>query len=149
MKQTYINTLCAASLITVFFFVSQSIQAQSKSESNHAKEILPEQHLKSQIIGNKRVEVETGIARAVYSPGIKVSKAEPKIMAEQYLLVNAPTLMLKAQTNDIVHQRTIETPGGYKVHFVQKVEGYPVYGSTINVSINRQDIILPKIQTMC
>ncbi len=115
---------------------------QSKSEFNHSKEIITDQLAPSKVMGNQRVEAGTGIVRAVYSPNYTVNEDEPEEMAKQYLNANALPLLLKANINDLEHERTIETPGGFKVQFKQKAAGYPVYGSEIKVSINRNNKVV-------
>ena len=123
-------------LLPIFIF------AQSKSEFNHSKEIITDQLAPSKVMGNQRVEDGTGIVRAIYRPNFTVNNAEPIEMAKQYLNANAIPLLLKSSIDDLEHKRTIETPGGFKVQFIQKAAGYPVYGSTIRVSINRNNEVV-------
>jgi len=128
--------LLLAFLFPVFLF------SQSKPEINHSKEIITDQVTPSEVMGNQRVEVGTGIARAVYNPKFTVNGDDPEKMAQEYLKANLSILTQKTDINDLEHQRTIETPGGYKVHFTQKAFGYPVYNATINVSINRKNEVV-------
>ncbi|RLD59693.1 MAG: hypothetical protein DRJ05_06045 [Bacteroidetes bacterium] len=116
--------------------------AQSSYEPNHSKEIIPDQPAPSKVIGNQRVEDGTGIIRANYRPNFVANQNEPEEMARQYLNTNAFPFMLKSNIDDLEHKRTIETPGGFKVQFIQKAVGYPVYGSEIKVSINRSDKVV-------
>lgn len=128
--------IMAILMLPIFVF------GQSKPEFNLSKEIITDQAAASKVTGNQRVEAGTGIVRAVYSPNYAVNNGEPKEMAKQYLKANALPLLLKSNIDDLEHARTIETPGGFKVHFKQKAEGYPVYGSDINVSINRKNKVV-------
>lgn len=118
------------------------VLAQSKPELNQSKEIITDQPATSKVMGNERVEVETGIVRAVYSPNFAVANDEPKEMAKQYLQAKALPLLLKSNIDDLEHERTMETPGGFKVQFKQKAAGYPVYGSDLKVSINRNNKVV-------
>jgi PKD repeat protein len=129
-------------LIIVFQIAAKCLLAQAKPEFNQSKEIINDWHVPTKIIDMKRIESGTGIARAIYQPNYSATRAEPEVMAKQYLEANAQSLLLKSNINDLEHKKTIETPGGYKVHFKQMAGGYPVYGSEINVSINRTNEVV-------
>lgn len=118
------------------------VLAQSKSDFNHSKEILNDEPASSEVVGVQRVETKTGIVRAIYRPDFLATEGEPLEMARQYLNEKASALFLKQDFNDLEHKKTIETPGGYKVQFKHKAAGYPVYGSEVKVSINRQNEVV-------
>ena len=61
---------------------------------------------------------------------------------KQYLNESAETLMPGSKPDNIQHTRTMETPGGFKVHFNQYAEGYPVYGTSTVISINRKNKVV-------
>lgn len=118
------------------------VLGQSKPDFKQSKEIITDQVAPSKVIGNQRVETETGIVRAVYSPYFAVNNDTPKEMAKQYLKANSLPLLLKSNIDDLEHEKTFETPGGFKVQFKQKAAGYPVYGSDLKVSINRNNKVV-------
>ena len=115
-------------------------QAQKSEPASMLVKIPAEQH-ETYIDGNRRLEKETGIARAVYNVNFKAAAGDPIDMAKQYLRANADLLGLKPDLSDLSHFVTRETPGGFHVRFNQHVANIPVYHGEIAVTINRNNVV--------
>ncbi|MEJ2594347.1 MAG: PKD domain-containing protein [bacterium] len=142
MRKIYAEFALASLLMLVIAFTPLITTGQSKPEANRSKEIINDRIAITKMQGNTRVDAQSGIPYTVYSPNFKATGATPAEMARQYLNEKADMLTPYSKSEDIQHIRTMETPGGYKVHFRQFAEGYPVYGSSITVSINRKDEVV-------
>ncbi|MDP8206983.1 MAG: PKD domain-containing protein [Candidatus Electryonea clarkiae] len=96
----------------------------------------------SYVEGNQRISNFTGLPVALYHVDYPVNPGTPEEMARQYLADNAALLGMKPSLEDISLTSTRETPGGYRVRFVQVVDDYPVYKASITVSINRRNSVV-------
>lgn len=124
-------------LLTLLLWVS-SLIAQ-KQYQNTILEIIPDKLEESKIVGNMRVNSITGVPIAVYQTNYLVRKNTPEIMALQYLNENSSLLKIRPDLSDLKFLKTIETPGGYHIHFTQMKGNYPVYNSRITVSIDHSN----------
>ena len=82
-------------LITSTFIIvclSSLFGFQQKPRNHAALEIIPDKILPSKVVGNLRIEIASGIPRAVYSPDYPVSPADPETMARQYPMENQALL---------------------------------------------------------
>jgi len=140
--RNFTSLLLSAALILGFAAIPQFTNAQSKPETNRSKEIINDQVAPSVMKGNTRVDAVTGAVMADYHPDFKADPGTPESMARQYLNSKDALLTPLSKAEDIQYLRTIETPGGYKVHFRQYAEGYPVYGSSLTVSLNRDNEVV-------
>ncbi len=105
-------------------------------------EILPTEKDEVYAKGNMRINKETQIPTTLYAVNYRVNPASPEEMARQYLRENAEKLHLKADLSDIVFSSNLETPGGQRVRFFQKVGQYPVYKATLTVSLDRRNQVV-------
>jgi len=105
-------------------------------------EIIPDIIRASEVIGNQRIEPSTGIPRAIYSPNYQVNAADPETMARQYLRENSNLLQHRLDLDEFKHINSMETPGGYRVQFIQHKAGYPVYGASIKISLNHDNKVV-------
>ncbi|MEJ2594348.1 MAG: PepSY domain-containing protein, partial [bacterium] len=142
MKHTYFASWSMTLLIVWVLFSAQDLSSQNKPEYNRSREIINDVQLQTTVKGSARVEELTGITRAVYRPDYTAVKAQPEEMALQYLKDNAFRLTLQRSVNDLQHERTIQTPAGTRVQFVQKAGGYPVYNADIRVSLNSRNEVV-------
>ena len=113
-----------------------------KPLQNRSLEIIPDAQQESNVINNVRFDLNSGIPIALYKPNYKVTSANPKDMAEQYLFENAEFLKINTDLSDLRYIITTETPGGYHVHFAQYKGEYPVYNSTINITIDKNNRVV-------
>jgi PKD repeat protein/predicted small secreted protein len=126
---------------TTLFLFDTSLFAQ-KPPQNRGKEIIPDETEQFLTRHNMRVNVESGIPVSAYELSYKVNPDSPQKMAEQFLRENHSMLHLRSDLSDLKYTNTIETPGGYHVHFTQYMDDYPVYKSTLNVTISRNSKVV-------
>ncbi|RMF60153.1 MAG: hypothetical protein D6748_04730 [Calditrichaeota bacterium] len=109
-----------------------------KGPANRHLYILPDEKEPTYRFQNMRVSKESGVPIAMYRLDYPVMAASPEEMARQFLRDHAQLLKLTPTLDNLRFIRTVETPGGYHVHFQQMVDGYPLYRGTLVVTINRQ-----------
>ncbi|MEL6821143.1 MAG: hypothetical protein AAFP70_05245, partial [Calditrichota bacterium] len=112
-----------------------------KSQENRQLEILENEVEATYRFADMRVSKESGTPMAIYRIKYPVKADTPENMARQYLLENAAMLRISDLAN-LEHFTTLETPGGFRVRFQQKLDGYKVYKSTIVVSLNRNNEVI-------
>jgi PKD repeat protein len=137
MKNFYKGLLLFLFILSLPFF----IHAQ-KPVQNSNLEIVPNELESSITKFDMRVNSKTGIPIAIYKPDYSVNADTPENMAKQYLRDNYAALHLNADLNDIHFTKTIETRGSYHVHFQQFKGSYPVYNSTLNITIDRNNKVV-------
>lgn len=137
MKQALRSILIFLVLLLTSFAYGQ------KPESNKLLEIIPDEKEAHYRFENMRISKETGVPLALYHVNytIKEKVYSPEEMARIYLSNNAALLQIDPQLDNIVHRITRETPGGYHVRFYQAEQGFPVYGSSIVVNIDRKQTV--------
>lgn len=129
-------------LIFIMLYVSVALAYNGKPETHRNLEIIPDPIRASKVVGNQRVESLTGIPRAIYSPNYQVTAADPETMAREYLLENSALLQHRSGEDDLKFIHSMETPGGYRVQFIQQAAGYPVYGASVKISMNRDNKVV-------
>ena len=131
MKKVIIVSIIAClSVSSIFAWVE-------KPQRHQDLEVVNDITRESRVEGNMRIETVTGIPRAIYSADFSVTASSPETMARQYLVENAELLQHTSASSQIKFLGSVETPGGHRVQFMQYKGGYPVYGASIKVSINR------------
>ena len=128
-------------IIVVFCLLQNNLFAQ-KEFRNRELEIIPDENIETSTYNNKRVEIITDKPVALYNLNYQVNPDLPEIMAKQFLIENSELLKIDPRSESVVFKNIIETPSAYHVHFVQYIEGYPVYNSDINVTISRSNKII-------
>ena len=113
-----------------------------KPSQNSLLEILPDEQEESITTHNMRINQHSGVPIAVYKPNYIVNADTPEKMARQYLSENHDLLKLGAELNDLNYINTTETHSGYHVHFEQYKGEFPVYNSTINITIDRNNRVV-------
>ena len=135
------SILIFRSFLLITLFVLNSTLAQKPSQ-NQALVINPDVIGESSVMNSIRFDVKTGIPVALYNPNYLVRNATPKEMAEQYLSENSQLFKFSKNLSDLKYRTTIETRAGYHVHFDQYAGLYPVYNSTINVTIDKNNRVI-------
>jgi PKD repeat protein len=128
-------------VIFAFCLLQNNIFAQ-KEFRNRELEIISDENIETSTSNNKRVELITGKPVALYNLNYQVNPDLPEIMARQFLIENSELLKIDPRSENIVFNKTVETPSAYHVHFIQYIEGYPVYNSDINITISRNNKIV-------
>ncbi len=136
MKNRYFFT---SFVFILFFILGVSTSYSQKPAANRQLEIIPNESENFIVKDFMRINTRTNIPAALYVVNYKVNQDSPENMAKQYLLANSKKLHLKNDLSDLVYESTRRTPGGYHVHFQQTKDGFPVYNSTIVVTINNKD----------
>lgn len=129
------STLLITCLSSLFAF-------QEKPGNHAALELIPDKIQPSKVVGNLRIEIASGIPRAVYSPDYPVSPADPETMARQYLSENRQFLRHRKDPQTLKFAGTTETPGGYRILFTQQLNNIPVYGGRVKISLNRKNQVV-------
>lgn len=90
--------------------------------------------------GTERIGVESGVPRALYNVNRPVTPGEPETMAREYLTAEHRRLRLADPAlGDIVHRATRRGPAGTTVRFEQNVQGIPVMGPDLAVTLDRRN----------
>ena len=135
------NTLIKFAVVSLL--LTNPIMASIEKPTDHSQyEILTEQILTSELLGNMRVESKTGIPRAIYSPQYKVQSDSPERMALSYLDSHIDLLRHENDLSEISYVRTIESLSGQRVQFMQTIHGYNVFKASIKVSLNHNDEVV-------
>ncbi|MCF7912574.1 MAG: PKD domain-containing protein [Candidatus Cloacimonetes bacterium] len=126
-----------------FFVITASLLAYAgKPEANKSLEIIPETIDNTEVVGNMRVDGFTGIPAALYNVNYQVKASDPETMARQYLAENADKLGMNKDLSDIEFVKSCDTASGYRVQFRQTKVGFPVYLSSVKVSINNDNVVV-------
>jgi hypothetical protein len=80
-----------------------------------------------------------GKPRAMFGLNARVGNGNAETSARTFLQRHASTLGLTDAANDLTAQSTITVPGGSHVRFSQRVNGIPVYGADVVVSLNSRN----------
>ncbi len=137
----HINLLALIFISALVVFGSDFLFAQ-KPQYNRGLEIVPDESEQFVMRNNMRINVESAVPVAVYLLDYAVNPDSPEKMAKQFLRENYIKLHLENDMNDLRYLGTTETPGGYHVHFAQYMGNVPVYNSTINVTVNRNNAVV-------
>ena len=125
-------------IISLLLSATLGFSTIQKPQHRQNLEIISDFDYKGELRGNMRVETITGIPRAIYSPNYPVTSSDPESMAREYLSANKSLLQHQAQQLEIKYLRTVKTPGGSRVQFVQLHNDHEIYKASIKVSINNE-----------
>ncbi len=128
-------------LLFLLLFMGFAAQSQ-KPVLNSGKEMLPGKEMESHLFKNTRVETVTGIPRAIYNPGFKLSPSSPDAMAMEYLVADKERTRIGDPHAELKYITTIKSKSGIRVLFEQQMQGYPVYNADIKVSINNDNEVV-------
>ncbi|QQS36697.1 MAG: T9SS type A sorting domain-containing protein [Ignavibacteriales bacterium] len=128
--------------VLIVMLFAYNFSYSQKPVQNRSLIINPDVQENSIVRNNIRYDVNSGIPVALYKPDYAVTPALPRQMAEQYLFENAQILKIKSDLSDLRYVTTTETRAGYHIHFAQYIGDYPVYNSTINVTINSNNQVI-------
>ena len=137
MKNLYLFMLIIISVL----ILPVNLLAQ-KQQQSRGIEIAPEESEQFITQNNMRVNAGNGVPAAVYQLNYKVNPDSPEKMAKQFLQENHTMLHLRSDLNDLKYTGMRETPGGYHVHFTQYIGEFPVEGSDVNVTINKNNNVV-------
>ena len=129
-------------LILIYTFALTSINLAQKPVDHSQLQILPDETELSETFNNMRVNSKTEIPIALYKVNYNVNPDTPEKMARQYLLENSELLKLTSDLSDLRYLTTKETRAAYHVHFAQYIGEYPVYNSTLNITIDRNNKVV-------
>ena len=124
-----------------FIFILNFSFAQ-KPPQNSSFEMIPDETVEGITSNNVRYDVNSGVPVGIYKPNYLVNPDTPQKMAEQYLSDNSEFLKINKDLSDLQYLTTKETKVGNHVHFAQYKGEFPVYNSTINVTIDRNNRVV-------
>ena len=127
-------------MITLVFILNFSFA--QKPPQNNSFEMIPDEAVESITSNFVRYDVNSGVPIGIYKPNYLVNPDTPQKMAEQYLSDNSEFLKINKDLSDLLYLTTKETKVGYHVHFAQYKGEFPVYNSTINVTIDRSNRVV-------
>jgi PKD repeat protein len=139
LKKNYKQLLL---FVAALLFINPVFISAQKPQQNRGIEITPDETEHFIYTRNMRVNSESEVPVAVYNLNYAVNQDSPEKMAEQFLSEKYRMLHILNDLSDLRYVGTTETPGGYHVHFAQYVGDYPVYKSTINVTINKSNKVI-------
>jgi len=129
-------------LILIFTFAFSPINLAQKPVDNNQLEILTDESEQSETISNMRINSQTGVPIALYRVNYYVNPDTPERMARKYLLENSELLKIENDLSDLKYLTTKETRAGYHIHLAQYIGEYPVYNSTLNITIDRNNKVV-------
>ncbi len=130
------GTVFALLALAAQLVVSQAWAAKP-GQAGRAPEILPDESQPSFRQGDTRRSVETGLPIALYRVDHRVTPGHPEVMATQYLLERGADLGLESpELFDLRVRATRLSAAGNTVRYEQHVDGVPVYGAEIAVTVD-------------
>jgi PKD repeat protein len=126
----------------IFTFALTAINLAQKPVDHSQLQILPDETEQSKTFNNMRINSKTEVPIALYKVNYNVNPDTPERMARQYLIENSELLKLKSNLSDLRYLITKETLAAYHVHFAQYIGEYPVYNSTLNITIDRTNNVV-------
>ena len=97
----------------------------------------------TQLHGRSLVNLETGAPVALYRVDHAVRPGTPKDQTRDYLRAEAATLgLLQADLRDLVHHASRTTQAGTTVRLRQHLNGVPVYGGEVTVTLNNHNQVV-------
>ncbi len=133
--RTFINFVILSLLASSLLF------AQKGPRNNHL-EIKPQQSRYFQSIPKNNLAQTKSYPTALHNVAYKSLAATPEEIARGYLKKNGFKLGISDVQGTLVHSSTSEMRGGFRVRFKQVYEKYPVYKSSVVVSINRANTVV-------
>jgi hypothetical protein len=98
---------------------------------------------RTQMEERRLVDIETGAPIALYRVNHSVRPGTPEFQTRDYLQAEAATLgLLRADLRDLVHHASRTTPAGTTVRMRQHVDGVPVYGGEVTVTLNNHNQVV-------
>ncbi len=95
------------------------------------------------VMGKQSIGLESGVPRSLAHENYRVAPGDPEAMARQYLRENAGKLRLgDAQLGDLAVRFVRKGLAGTTVRFEQRVDGIPVLGPDVAVSIDKQNKVM-------
>ena len=140
MRRSLTLVLCVFVALAVTTLARQTEAAKPDAPGSRTavRQILPDETEPSELRGNRRISLDTGVPLALYRLSHRMNPGRPEAMAAQYLRDNAAVLHIATPSlSDLEHRRTWESPAGSTVRFQQHVDGVPVYGAEIAVTLDR------------
>lgn len=93
-------------------------------------------------VGSFKISRETGAVTADYDPRFTAKAGTPEEMAREFLATRAGELRLDPSLADLEHHSTTETPGGFRVRYLQKISGLEVEDAALVVSLDRNQNVV-------
>ncbi len=141
MKQSILKTKHLISCAITLLLLGNILLAQ-KPMAERGFEINPQLEERSEIIENKRIDLNTGLPLSIYNLHYKVKDARPEEMALQYLQEQGAQLGLpKGQLDNLKHYFTRSSDIGHTVRFQQVFGEIPVSKSEIVVTIDPNNFV--------
>jgi PKD repeat protein len=129
-------------LILIFTIAFTAINLAQKPVEHNQLQILPDETEQSETMNSMRINSKTEVPIALYKVNYNVNPDTPERMARQYLLENSVLLKLESDLSDLRYLTTKETRAAYHVHYAQYIGEYPVYNSTLNITIDLNNNVL-------
>ncbi len=97
----------------------------------------------TQAQGLMLINLETGTPVALYRVDHAVRPGAPEDQTREYLRAEAATLgLLRANLEDLDHHASRTTPAGTTVRLRQHLDGVPVYGGEVTVTLNNHNQVV-------
>lgn len=139
MKKSY-------QIISLVFFAAFSLQLMAqKPMEKRAFEISLEadEAIQTEIKNNKRINLATGQAVALYALNFEVPNGTPESMAQFYLQKEHQALGIsKAELSNLQHHATRTTNAGSVVRYRQHINGIPVNKAEVTITISPQNKVV-------
>jgi len=123
-------------LITVLLVLLYAFVYAQKGNRNQHLEIIPVKTL------TKTAVKEKEYPSSLHSISYSTSASSVEEIAMQYLKEQGNLLGINNVENTLLHKKTRRMPSGYRVRFKQVYKGYPVYKSSVVVSINNNNEVV-------
>ncbi len=117
-------------------------QAAAKRSPGPTLLLSPDETMSSVLRGDQRINLVTGAPIALYRVGFAVDPADPETMARQYLRQHHELLGYpNAELEDLTLHAVRKSLAGTVVRLRQHLEGVPVLGAEVTVTINHDHVV--------
>lgn len=104
--------------------------------------LAPDEGVASVRQGDRRLDAVTGVPLALYRVGFQADSADPETMARQYLSQHHGLLGYADGSLSDLHLHAVrKSLAGTVVRLRQNVDGVPVHGAEVTVTINHDNIV--------
>jgi len=128
-----------------FLYVLISLTAQHSSSIVEDSEVdISVKHKKYQSsyrLPNKRIDPETGAARALYNLEFSIDGVDDPILIANAFLEQNTNLLKMSSINDLINSGIKKTKAGTSVRYYQRWNNFEVYDSGVTVAVNNKNVV--------
>lgn len=140
-----LTSASAVVLLSLALIIPQAVMAKRLPGEalRQLLEVAPDESRETVRRGNGSYDLRSGAPRTLFRIGYTVRSDAPEAMAREYLGAHVELLHLDADDlADLTHESTWESLAGHTVRFQQRIDGLPVYGGDLAVTIDSRGQVI-------